>query len=56
MLVAAAMGHSSTTVTKLYAHLSPSYKRKELMKMAAMGTRKAQRTRKVAKTGGLLRD
>jgi integrase len=52
-VIAAAMGHTSTTVTKLYAHLSPAYKRKELMKMARMngdGTRKAQRGHKAAKT------
>jgi integrase len=53
-VIAAAMGHTSTTVTKLYAHLSPDYKRNELMKMAKMstnGTRKAQRGQKPAKSG-----
>jgi integrase len=53
-VIAAAMGHTSTTVTKLYAHLSPEYKRNELMKMATMkvsGTRRAQGTGKAAKSG-----
>lgn len=51
-VIAAAMGHTSTTVTKLYAHLSPAYKRNELMKMAklAAGTRLAHRIDKVVKS------
>ena len=48
-VIAAAMGHTSTTVTKLYAHLSPRYKRNELMKMATHVTRMQQRSRKRAK-------
>jgi integrase len=48
-VIAAAMGHTSTTVTKLYAHLSPRYKRNELMKMATVVTRLQQRSRKHAK-------
>ncbi len=48
-VIAAAMGHTSTTVTKLYAHLSPRYKRNELMKMATVVTRMQQRSRKHAK-------
>jgi integrase len=51
-VIAAAMGHTSTTVTKLYAHLSPAYKRAELMKMAPVVTRKRQDRRKLAKDGG----
>jgi integrase len=50
-VIAQAMGHSSTSVTRLYAHLSPDYRRKELLKMAKLtvGTRRAQRSRKAAK-------
>jgi integrase len=54
-VIAAAMGHTSTTVTKLYAHLSPEYKRNELMKMATIkpeGTRTAQGAQKAAKQKG----
>lgn len=47
-VIAAALGHSSTTVTKLYAHLSPEYKRRELEKMIA-GTRRAHAGQKSAK-------
>jgi hypothetical protein len=36
-VITAAMGHTSTTVTKLYADLSNAYKRNELMKMAPRG-------------------
>jgi integrase len=32
-VIAACMGHTSTTVTRQYAHLSPAYKRNELGKM-----------------------
>jgi integrase len=49
-VIAQALGHSSVTVTKLYAHLSPQYKRHELLKMAALVTRKRQDTRKPAKS------
>lgn len=52
-VIAAAMGHSSVTVTKLYAHLSPAYKRNELMKMAKLspaGTREVQRPYNLLKT------
>lgn len=52
-VIAAAMGHTSTTVTKLYAHLSPAYKRQELMKMAKLVTRRQQRSRKATKTQAL---
>lgn len=48
-VIAQAMGHTSTTVTKLYAHLSPTYKRKELLKMARLGTRAVHGARKSAK-------
>ena len=48
-VIAAAMGHTSTTVTKLYAHLSPEYKRNELMKMARV-TRMQHGARKAAKS------
>ncbi len=54
-VIAAAMGHTSTTVTKLYAHLSPQYKRNELMKMAPRpqnGARRAQRAANHAKRKG----
>jgi len=51
-VIAAAMGHTSTTVTKLYAHLSPRYKRNELMKMATVVTRMQQRSRKHANRKG----
>ena len=54
-VIAAAMGHTSTTVTKLYAHLSPTYKRNELMKMAPSrpeGTRTAQGAGKRTKSKG----
>ena len=51
-VVAAAMGHTSTTVTKLYAHLSPAYKRGELMKMAKLVTRKRQGRGNIAKGEG----
>ncbi len=44
-VIAACMGHTSTTVTKQYAHLSPAYKRRELGKMVA---RMQQVTRKSA--------
>ncbi len=51
-VIAQAMGHTSTTVTKLYAHLSPGYKRKELFKMARFGTRAVHGARKSAKQEG----
>jgi integrase len=50
-VIAAAMGHTSTTVTKLYAHLSPAYKRAELMKMAKPVTRKRQGRGNIVKDG-----
>jgi integrase len=50
-VIAQAMGHTSTTVTKLYAHLSPAYKRKELLKMARFGTRAGHGAAKSAKQG-----
>ena len=49
-VIAAAMGHTSTTVTKLYAHLSPEYKRNELMKMAKLVTRRQQQPSKSVKS------
>ncbi len=51
-VIAEAMGHTSTTVTKLYAHLHPEYKRKELTKMEGFGTRKIQARRRPAKSPG----
>jgi hypothetical protein len=33
-MIAETMGHSHTTVTKRYAHLSPQYRRREIEKMA----------------------
>ncbi len=42
-VIAQCMGHTSTTVTKLYAHLHPGYRRQELRKMHRFGTRKVQR-------------
>ena len=48
-VIAQAMGHTSTTVTKLYAHLSPAYKRRELLKMARLGTRAVHGAAKSAK-------
>jgi integrase len=51
-VIAEAMGHTSTTVTKLYAHLHPEYKRKELAKMEGFGTRKGQERGKRAKLQG----
>jgi site-specific recombinase XerD len=48
-VIAACMGHGSTTVTKLYAHLSPDYKRAQLGKMVT-GTPAVQETRKHSKT------
>lgn len=52
-VLAEAMGHTSTTVTKKYAHLSPAYKRRELEKM--VGTREAQRIYNAAKSRRLHR-
>jgi integrase len=52
-VIAAAMGHTSTTVTKLYAHLSPDYKRNQLMKMVSSpqhGATTAQLVEKPANT------
>ena len=49
-VIAQALGHSSVTVTKLYAHLSPQYKRHELMKMATLVTRERQESRKPEKS------
>lgn len=48
-VIAACMGHTSTTVTKLYAHLSPGYKRRELEKMTA-GKPEANALAKAAET------
>lgn len=52
-VIAACMGHMSTTVTRQYAHLSPTYKRNELGKM--MGTREEHASYKVAKRKGMQR-
>jgi hypothetical protein len=41
-VIAEAMGHTSTTVTKLYAHLHPTYTRREIAKMRAFGTTEAK--------------
>ncbi len=46
-VIAEAMGHTSITVTKRYAHLSPEYKRRELEKM--VGAKVAQARRKSPK-------
>ncbi len=54
-VIAEVMGHSRVTVTKLYAHLSPAYKRHQLQKMAGFGavvTRQQQETPNPAETGG----
>ena len=48
-VIAQCMGHTSTTVTKLYAHLHPDYRRKELTKMESV-TRRQQRRRKSLKS------
>jgi integrase len=48
-VIAQCMGHTSPTVTKLYAHLHPSYRRKELRKMEGYGTRTLQRRRNQVK-------
>lgn len=50
-VIADAMGHSDTTVTKRYGHLSPSYKRAELLKMKIpkMDARRAQAGAKASK-------
>ena len=54
-VIAEAMGHTSTTVTKIYAHLHPEYKRKELMRMEGFAARTLQGSRKSAeKKGGRL--
>ncbi len=42
-VIAEALGHSTTTITRRYAHLSPTYQRNEMLKMSKfwkMGTRK----------------
>ncbi len=49
-VIAEAMGHSTTTVTRRYAHLSPEYRRQELQKMAkvwGVGTSGAQKAENV---------
>lgn len=46
-VIAQCMGHTSTTVTKQYAHLHPSYKRAELAKME--GRKAVERVAKRAK-------
>ena len=41
-VIAEAMGHTTTTITRRYAHLSPSYQRNEMLKMSSFwraGTR-----------------
>jgi len=53
-VIAEVMGHSRTTVTKLYAHLSPHYKRRQLLKMSSIGpkvTREQQESYNIAKDG-----
>lgn len=52
-VIADALGHSQTTVTRRYAHLSPDYRRLELQKMAKawpLGTREAHEEAKLSKT------
>jgi len=51
-VIAQCMGHTSTTVTKLYAHLHPDYQRKQLEKMERFGTRVVQWQRKVSESVG----
>jgi len=43
------MSHTSTVVTKQYAHLHPDHKRSELAKMERMGRTRGEVSRKVAK-------
>ena len=45
----AGMSHTSTVVTKQYAHLHPDHKRSELAKMERMGRTRGEVSRKVAK-------
>ncbi len=52
-VIAQVLGHTSTTVTKKYAHLHPDYQRRELLKMA--GARQAHALRKEAKSKGTSR-
>lgn len=53
-VIGAAMGHSSVRTTeRLYAHLSPDYRRQELQKLGIvrpLGTRRAHEESKVSKT------
>lgn len=52
-VIADALGHSQTTVTRRYAHLSPEYRRQELQKLAKawpLGTRGAHEVAKLSKT------
>ena len=53
-VIAAAMGHSSVRTTeRLYAHLSPDYRRQELQKLATvrpLGPREAHEESKLSKT------
>jgi integrase/recombinase XerD len=51
-VIARCMGHTSPTVTKLYAHLHPDYQRKQLEKMEGFGTRVVQSRRKVRERTG----
>ncbi len=51
-VIAQCMGHTSTIVTKLYAHLHPNYRRKELEKMEGFAAREQQGKRKLTKEAG----
>ncbi len=33
-VIAEAMGHTTTTITRRYAHLSPTYQRNEMLKIS----------------------
>jgi hypothetical protein len=35
-VIAEALGHSTTTISRRYAHLSPTYQRNEMLKMSKM--------------------
>ena len=50
-VIAETLGHSTTSVTRRYAHLSPDYRRNELLKMRP-GTQEAHAPYKLAKREG----
>lgn len=51
-VIAEAMGHTDITVTKTYAHLHPSFRRKELERMEGYGRKAVEQHRKGAKRKG----